>query len=69
MEKNLEWVDLDGTPIEGAPRGEEINTVTERIFWRKYRVPFERAFEFSSWLSIKPGLIDDEFLDEVLEDE
>ena len=61
------WVDAEGDIDKyGEVPDEE---VTETVMWKRYRVPFEKVWDFWSILIIKPGSEGEEFLQNVVRED
>ncbi|KAF2746330.1 hypothetical protein M011DRAFT_527118 [Sporormia fimetaria CBS 119925] len=60
-----EWVDKEGNEIEGGPAGMDPAEITKLIAWRRFRVPFDKTWDFWSLLDAKPGDESDEYLEGV----
>lgn len=65
IDKDVEWVDADGEVYEGVPTGRDDNLRKRRV-WRRYRVPFEETFNVWVLLDVMPGMVGEEFLEEII---
>ena len=59
IHKGLEYVRQNGEVVDFSRHRDPL---TKREVWKKFRVPFEEAFEFGKILEIMPGNEDQDFL-------
>ena len=63
IHKDLEFVKENGEVVDFARHRDPL---TKRDVWKKFRVPFEEAYEFGKILEIMPGSEDERYLENVV---
>lgn len=66
VNKDFEWVDAEGNLLKDDILMEDPDG-SERPVWRVERVPYKKAADYWTLLSVKPGLMEEAYGDKYLE--